>query len=255
MDVVDIYLRDIRREQARPCDVFCAHLFLALAIAKTFRNRGVPFEDLIQEACLAMWEAYLEWDETFPFHYAARRSIKRALWRETKERGHCIRVPESHKTLKVRSLPDSIPLKQPDHADSRIDTLVLEQAIDGLAPKHADIIRRRLAGENRPSIASAYRVSVPSIASMEQTAISLLCSALDSPPLTMSLTELGVCSVVHTKDNGNVTYLEAFGKRQTLRQWAIDLGVSKDRIRTRLRRGCSVEQALTLPVHARKKAV
>ena len=56
---------------------------------------------------------------------------------------------------------------------------------------------------------------------------------------------------VQQNNRGNNRYLEFNGKRQTMTQWARELGISYDTLNSRIRNGWSVERAILTPVRQR----
>lgn len=253
MDIVDIYFRDVRSIQSE--DLVLSHLKFAIWVAKKYRGLGVPFEDLIQLANEGLVQAAAEWVEgkASSFAWFARGIMRRSLFREIRSHRYCIRTPELCERVTVSHASDKV-MSQVAAADEddRINTMILYTAMESLSDRHRELIQRILDGETKPQIAASWGVATSNVNSMEKRAIEVLCQILERPNPGLSLCELGVASRIHTKDCGNIRFLEARGERKTLSQWAKDLGVHKDRIRTRLKRGATIEQALFLDAHQRK---
>jgi RNA polymerase primary sigma factor len=113
-DSVKLYLRDIGRvsmvkpeEEIELARLICrgdkdakkklivANLRLVISIAKKYMNRGLPFQDLIQEGNLGLMRAAEKFDHTkgFKFSTYATWWIRQAISRGLADKSRAIRVP------------------------------------------------------------------------------------------------------------------------------------------------------------------
>ena len=85
-------------------ELVAGHLRLAVHLAKRFANRGVPTEDLIQVASLALIHAVERFDPTrgLEFSTFATPTIVGELKRHFRDKGWSVRVPRRVQDLNVR---------------------------------------------------------------------------------------------------------------------------------------------------------
>ncbi|QIN80961.1 sigma-70 family RNA polymerase sigma factor (plasmid) [Rubrobacter marinus] len=72
-----------------------SNLRLVVAVAKKFRNRGLPFEDLIQEGNVGLLKAVDEFDPDMGFRFSTYATwwIRQAVQRSVADKGRAIRLP------------------------------------------------------------------------------------------------------------------------------------------------------------------
>jgi len=72
-----------------------SNMRLVIAIAKGFRNRALPVEDLIQEGALGLIQAAERFDPDRGFRFSTYAShwIRQAIWRAIESKAKAIRVP------------------------------------------------------------------------------------------------------------------------------------------------------------------
>lgn len=146
-----------------------ANLALVVHVAKDYNHRGVPLVDLIQEGNIALMHAVERFDPERGCRLStyATAWLQRAIHRTVRSLSRTVRLPESARGAKSRSVPIDEPmgearlsltdiLIEPD-ALAPDDEAAREQIrsrarelLDGLRPQEAHVIRRRFGIGDRP---------------------------------------------------------------------------------------------------------
>lgn len=144
-----------------------ANLALVVSVAKVYRNRGVPMADLIQEGNISLWSAV----EKFDPERGARLGTYATVWlhrsmrRTVRSLSRTVRLPESAKSARSRSVPIDEPVGQerlsltdvlchpdaiaPDDVAAREQIRSrARQHLSGLSAQEALVVRRRFGIEH-----------------------------------------------------------------------------------------------------------
>uniref|UniRef100_A0A7S1TU44 RNA polymerase sigma-70 domain-containing protein n=1 Tax=Phaeomonas parva TaxID=124430 RepID=A0A7S1TU44_9STRA len=108
-DALDMNVAELRRtianaKQAR-ADMIKSNLALVVSIAKGFRNRGLPLQDLIQEGAVGLAVAAARYDPTRGFRFSTYATywIRQKITRAVVDSGRVIRLPAHVHELKMRA--------------------------------------------------------------------------------------------------------------------------------------------------------
>ncbi len=111
-------------EQAKR-DLSCANLRLVISIAKRYRNRGLPFLDLIQEGNTGLMRAVdkYEYKRGYKFSTYATWWIRQAITRSISENARTVRVPLHMLELVAKMRMAAREMLQSDGREPTIDEL------------------------------------------------------------------------------------------------------------------------------------
>jgi RNA polymerase nonessential primary-like sigma factor len=172
LDVVRETMREERDEAIRLRTVMIrANLALVVHVAKSYRSRGVPMADLIQEGNIALMHAIERFD---PEHGArlgtyATAWLHRSMQRTIRSLSRTVRLPESARNAKSRSVPIDEPFGEarlsltdiliekdaiaPDDVAAREEIRArARELLCDLRPQEAYVVRRRFGIEQPRSM-------------------------------------------------------------------------------------------------------
>ncbi len=143
---LDRHVRDIERvfgeyEQAKR-DLSGGNLRLVVSIAKKYRNRGLPFLDIIQEGNTGLMRAVdkYEYSRGYKFSTYATWWIRQAITRAIADHARTIRVPvHDRDDVQAAEHPEASPPRARPRADRRGDRHEGQDADRGDPPRDEDL--------------------------------------------------------------------------------------------------------------------
>jgi len=163
-------IAEIRAEAIRLREVMTrANLALVVHVAKAYNHRGVPLADLIQEGNIALIHAVERFDPERGCRLStyATAWLQRAIYRSVRSLSRTVRLPESARGAKSRSVPIDQPMGEerlsltdiliepealaPDDVAAREEIRArARELLDGLREQEALVIRRRFGIGDHP---------------------------------------------------------------------------------------------------------
>lgn len=133
------------------------HRARALGLAR--KLAGEDAQDLLQDACVRAWDRRATYDDRYPFWpWFARIICTRHV--------HNIRLSATMKRGPSPLSLSEVTYDAPDAAETPYDTAVasdllrqVEEALEGMLPKHRDVFLRTLRSQTGPEIASALNIT------------------------------------------------------------------------------------------------
>ena len=163
-------MADARAEAIRLRGVMTkANLALVVHVAKDYNHRGVPLVDLIQEGNIALIHAVERFDPERGCRLStyATAWLQRAIHRTVRSLSRTVRLPESARGARSRSVPIDEPMGEarlsltdiliepdalaPDDEAAREEIRArARELLDGLRPQEAHVVRRRFGIGDHP---------------------------------------------------------------------------------------------------------
>jgi RNA polymerase sigma factor (sigma-70 family) len=212
-------------------NLFVSHnLRLVIRCAKSYRNQGVPFLDLIQEGNVGLIRAVEKFDHRrgYKFSTYAVWWIEQALVRAVANDSRVVRIPsplldQRRNLKKIEAAQRATAAGEPTALD------LIERA--GLDLQEADDLRRSLSNELSTQGFVGHTESMTLEESLVDEGSGIDLSAIDAPILSRSIRRL-----LPSLDDREQHVLEArFGlwgeAPRTLRDIGQELGVSRERVR------------------------